>query len=95
MRPLTHLALLLLCMVMVSGCYRVRLDVPVSGGKVVRERQHFFLLGLIGDNEVNLKSECPTGVTSFGDEFRPSDLLFGLFTAGLYTPKTVLIRCAL
>jgi hypothetical protein len=79
---------------MFAGCYRVRLDVPVSGDRMVRSRQHFFVMGLIGDNEVNLKRVCPTGVTSFGDEFRPLDLLFALGTLGLYTPKTVLVRCA-
>jgi hypothetical protein len=51
-------------------------------------------MGLIGDNEINLKRVCPTGVTSFGDEFRPFDLLFAFGTLGLYTPKTVLVRCA-
>ena len=51
-------------------------------------------MGLIGDNEVNLKRMCPTGVTSFGDEFRPFDLLFSVATIGLYTPKTVVVRCA-
>jgi len=72
----------------------VRLEAPLSGDRIVRSKQHFFVIGLIGDNEVNLKKLCPTGVTSFGDEFRPLDLLFSVATVGLYTPKTVVIRCA-
>jgi hypothetical protein len=70
------------------------LDVPVSGGPLLRERQHFFLFGLIGENEVRLNLQCPRGATSFGDEFFPSDVLFSLISLGIYTPKTVLVRCS-
>ena len=86
--------LTLIFVLSVTGCFRTRLDAPVAGGHLLRDRQHFFFFGLIGDNDINLKAECPTGVTSFGDEFRPSDLLFSIVSLGLYTPKTVLIRCA-
>lgn len=89
-----RILLTIFLLAMCAGCYRVRLDVPLSGDRIVRSRQHFFVMGLIGDNEINLKRVCPTGVTSFGDEFRPFDLLFAFGTLGLYTPKTVLVRCA-
>ena len=57
--------LTLIFVLSVTGCFRTRLDAPVAGGHLLRDRQHFFFFGLIGDNDINLKAECPTGVTSF------------------------------
>ena len=76
-----------------SGCYRVRIDSPVSGARTIEHKNHLFVLGMIGDPEIDLDELCPQGVTAFGDEIRPSDLLWTLLTVGIYSPKTSVIKC--
>ncbi|NLF24163.1 MAG: hypothetical protein GX589_00695 [Deltaproteobacteria bacterium] len=83
-------AVLFLC----SGCFSVQVERQVTVSQTRRLRQNFFLLGRIGEPEINLTQECPSGVASFGDTFTWSDVLIGVLTVGIYTPRTVIIKCA-
>lgn len=65
----------------------------MSGARTIEHKNHLFMLGMIGDPEVDLNEVCPQGVTAFGDEIRPSDLLWTLLTVGIYSPKTSVIKC--
>ena len=78
-----------------SGCYIVNVERPVAAGTRSYHRQHFFLLGRIGEYDIDLAKECPQGVAAFGDRFTFVDALFGIATAGIYTPRTVVIQCSL
>ena len=89
-RQLLALCLALAC----SGCFAVDIERQVAGAPPKELKQHFFLFGRIGEPEINLTQECPSGVASYGDRFTFTDVLLGLLTVGIYTPRTVVIRCA-
>lgn len=57
-------------------------------------REHFFVLGLVGEKTLDLASQCPKGVASLSEQLTPVDFLFSLCSVGIYTPKTVTYRCA-
>jgi hypothetical protein len=56
---------------------------------------HFFLFGLIGRHRVDTRDACPGGTIS-GVHTGSNVLTVGvmLVTLGLYTPRTVSVRCA-
>ncbi len=91
MRLICAIFLVIAC----SGCFVVQVERPVAAGEQQIVRKHFFLLGRIGEHEVDLAKACPQGVSSFGDRFTVSDAAFAVLTAGIYTPRTVVFRCAL
>ena len=91
---LIHKMLLATALCLVSGCFVTRVENPVAGLDPVELRQHFFLAGLVGEGDVDLARECPRGVASFGDRFTFLDIVFGIASVGIYTPRTVVIQCA-
>ena len=95
MSPLRPKILLLTAaLIFCSGCFSVQVERQTAAGETRRLKQNFFLLGRIGEPEINLTEECPSGVSSFGDTFTWSDVLIGIVTIGIYTPRTVVIKCA-
>ena len=78
----------------VAGCYSVKIDRQVTGLDHVELSQSFFFFGLLGDKEVDLTEQCPRGVSTVTERFAFSDLLCSVFTLGIYTPKTVYVNCA-
>lgn len=85
---------LLLLLLLLSGCYSVKIEREVAALDEVRHRQNFFMFGLIGDNHLNLTDECPRGVAAVRERFTPGDIVLSLLTVGIYTPRTVFINCA-
>ena len=83
-------ALLAACL----GCFSVQVERQIAAGSTRQLKQNFFILGRIGEPEIDLAKECPAGVASFGDTFTWSDVLFGVLTLGIYTPRTVVLKCA-
>ena len=63
-------------------------------GARIEERQDFYVLGLIGEHDIDLVKRCPRGTASFGDIVSPLDLLFTVGTLGIYAPRTVVVECA-
>jgi hypothetical protein len=88
------LTLALLSGTLLTGCHRVVIGKDRSVGTRIEERQDFYVLGLIGDHDVDLTKRCPRGTASFGDMISPLDLLFTLGTLGIYAPRTVVVECA-
>ena len=85
------LVVLLLCC---SGCFVVQVERSVGAGEAQYIRKNFYLFGRIGEYAINLDEECPQGTAQFGDRFTFSDVMFGVLTLGIYTPRTVVVRCA-
>lgn len=77
----------------IAGCYSTHVERDVSSLDAKQLRQNFFLFGLLRESQVDLTQECPRGVASFGDKFTVGDLLFTALTVGLYSPRTVFVRC--
>ncbi len=88
------LPLILAAVLGLSGCFITRIERPVAGLEPVELRQHFFFAGLVGESVVDLASECPRGVASFGDRFTFVDIVLAIASVGIYTPRTVVIHCA-
>jgi hypothetical protein len=65
-----------------------------SGGADHEIRAPFYILGLVGDVEIRLDELCPHGVAWFQNRMDVGDCVFGVCTLGLYTPRTVEVRCA-
>lgn len=91
---ITLISCVLLAGLFLSGCYVTRIDRPVARLEAVELRQHFFLGGLVGEGSIDLARECPRGVASFGDRFTFVDVMLAIASVGIYTPRTVVINCA-
>lgn len=80
-----------------SGCYKATF---IRDAAAVRGEEHdqwstFFLFGLIGTEEVDVKEFCPDGdaaVVRTGGNFGTG--FVGAITLGIYTPRKVYVTCA-
>jgi hypothetical protein len=94
MRSLLLTALLAGLLLFLSGCFPLRIDAARAAGNEKSLRQHFFLLGLVGEAQVDVAEECPDGLAGIYERFTPADLLLGLVSVGIYVPRTVKLECA-
>jgi hypothetical protein len=59
-----------------------------------KQSQHFFFFGVGQYSSVNALQICGgRSVSMVRTEYEPTDLLFAILTAGIYTPRTVSIYC--
>jgi hypothetical protein len=77
-----------------TGCYTVRFQTDLApGGAKFEEKGSFFLWGLIGEKEVNLKKMCPAGPARWQNQQTFVDGLIGAVTLGIYIPRTINVEC--
>jgi hypothetical protein len=77
-----------------TGCYTVRFQSSLPpGGAQYEEKGHFFLWGLVGEKEVDLKKLCPAGPSRWQNQQNFGDGVLGFFTLGIYIPRTVKVEC--
>ena len=78
-----------------SGCHNVRYDTgrPASD-RVVNVPVNFFLWGFVGQKVVDLDAACPEGAASWQNQATVVDALIDVVTLGIWSPRTVTIRCA-
>lgn len=79
-----------------SSCaYRYRFDtgLPESGREVTR-LAHISGWGWSTPDPFDLEEMCPEGVARFGSEVTVLNWLPAFFTLGIYSPRTVIARCA-
>ena len=77
-----------------TGCYTVRFQSTMPpGGARYEEKGHFFLWGLVGEKEVDLKKLCPAGPSRWQNQQTFVDGLVGFVTLGIYIPRTVTVEC--
>lgn len=80
----------------VSGCWRVEAREP-RAAVTTPERSHwasFFVLGIFGDDELDVREHCPAGATSVRTGGNAATLLVSVATVFVYTPRVVHVRCA-
>jgi hypothetical protein len=84
----------LVALVMATGCYTVRFqsNLPPGGAKY-EEKGHFFLWGLVGEKQVDLKKLCPAGPARWQNQQSFVDGLIGVVTLGIYIPRSVDVEC--
>jgi hypothetical protein len=78
-----------------TGCYTVRFQSNLApGGAQFEEKGDFFLWGLLGEKEVDLKKLCPAGASRWQNQQTFLDGLIGAVTIGIYIPRTINVECA-
>jgi hypothetical protein len=77
-----------------TGCYTTRFQSNLApGGAKYEEKGNFFLWGLVGEKEVDLKKLCPAGASRWQNEQTFVDGLLGFITIGIYIPRTIEVEC--
>ena len=78
-----------------TACDKVTYVNPntTPSGVVVAHTGHFFLYGLVGNEEVWANQMCPNGVARIVSKFTFIDLVLQAITIDLYTPRTYEIEC--
>ena len=80
-----------------AGCYEHTVTVGAGApvGPVVYDHwENFWLAGLIGHVQVDVKKMCPSGdATIYARQTFLNGLVSGL-TSGIFTPTTLTVRCA-
>lgn len=85
---------------LLSGCAKATIR-PDGGERILTDRadydesEAFFLWGIAGSSDVNLKRVCgEKKVDQMQTQFSPGDTIVTLLTIGLYSPKTARVWCA-
>jgi hypothetical protein len=93
MRKRTLLPLLL--GTLLAGCANltVKTGSPPTAAPIKKDLT-FYIWGLVGTEEIDLRALCPTGVASIHQQATFGDMCLSLITLGIYTPRTVEITCS-
>jgi hypothetical protein len=98
--PMRHVLLGLIVVVSATalgGCYNHRLNVGTGApkGRVVYEKWHsYYFFGAFGDPQIDLGKLCPSGNSTISRHVSFENDLARIFTLGLYSPMTVVVKCA-
>lgn len=81
--------------VALSGCYRLTVTTGASAAPTVVEKpfQPSFVYGLIPPPVLNVKDQCPNGVSQVVTEHSLVNGLVAFLTFQLFTPITVKVTC--
>jgi hypothetical protein len=79
-----------------TGCFHqiVQTGNPASGTIIDKPFVNGWLWGLVPNNEVDVRRECPSGVAVIETETSFVNGLVSAVTLGIYTPQHVHITCA-
>jgi hypothetical protein len=82
-------------LVSLGGCYKATFVNPsVPPGPQIEEWTDFFLLGLIGHEEIDVRRLCPGEVATIRTGGNvATDVITGL-TLGVYAPRKIYVSCA-
>ena len=92
-RTMTMLGLLAATTACYEHTFHVGSGAP-AGPIVYQEWHSHWLGGLIGEREIDVARECPSGNATIHDEQTFLNGLVEALTTGIYAPTTVTIRCA-
>ena len=87
---------LALVVFLATGCFHQIVQTGNPAGATVVDKQFVpgWLWGLVPNNEVDVRSECPMGVAVVETETSFVNGLVSAITLGIYTPQHVCITCA-
>lgn len=86
----------LVLLLFVIGCHHNRVTYKKgSGGKITKKSHDYFLWGLIpSEKKFKVKELCPGGsIQQIHSYFTVPNALFGICTLGIYSPKTLEVKC--
>lgn len=77
------------------GCYRVQYYTEATPNGQERWRwNHFFVWGVAGHGETDIRAECPHGIARAAVKHSFPNMLLSVLTLGIYTPTTTELWCA-
>ncbi|HKN67008.1 MAG TPA: hypothetical protein VJW73_12070 [Gemmatimonadaceae bacterium] len=81
---------------LLAGCYHVTVVTSAAppGTHVNREWQNSFVIGLVPPPELNVKDQCPQGVTKVETERSFLNGLVSYLTSSIYTPMHTEVTCS-
>ena len=81
---------------LLAGCYHVTVVTSAAppGTHVNKEWQNSFVYGLVPPQELNVKDQCPQGVTKVETERSFLNGLVSALTWSIYTPLHVEVTCS-
>ena len=81
---------------LLAGCYHVTVVTSAAppGTHVNKEWQNSFVYGLVPPQEINVKDQCPQGVTKVETERSFLNGLVSALTWSIYTPMHVEVTCS-
>lgn len=81
---------------LLAGCYHVTVVTSAAppGTHVNREWQNSFVYGLVPPPELNVKDQCPKGVTKVETERSFLNGLVSALTWSIYTPMHTEVTCS-
>lgn len=96
MKRVLLLAVLLMAMTALTGCFRTSFNYNDRGASsVTEESQKFLLFGLVGPKKPYRADKlCPSGVAGVETYATFGNMCIGACTLNIYTPRTVKVTCA-
>ena len=81
---------------LLAGCYHVTVVTSAAppGTHVNKEWQNSFVIGLVPPPELNVKDQCPQGVTKVETERSFLNGLVAAITQSIYTPMHTEVTCS-
>jgi hypothetical protein len=81
---------------LLSGCYHITVTSNAAPSPTVVDKpwQHSFIAGLVPPPEINVKEQCPNGVSKVETRHSPANVLATILVQGLYSPISARITCA-
>ena len=81
---------------LLAGCYHVTVVTSAAppGAHVNKEWQNSFVIGLVPPPELNVKDQCPQGVTKVETERSFLNGLVAAITQSIYTPMHTEVTCS-
>lgn len=79
-----------------SGCYHITVNTGKAPAPTIVDKQwqNSFIYGLMPPPEVNVRTDCPNGVSVVETEHSFVNGLVAYLTFQLYTPMHVKVTCA-
>jgi Bor protein len=87
---------LLFAALLLAGCYHVTVVTSAAppGTHVNKEWQNSFVAGLVPPPELDVKDQCPQGVTKVETERSFLNGLVSFLTQSIYTPMHTEVTCS-
>lgn len=83
-----------LVLALACGCQTVSYRTGLAPtGQRYEARLDYYVLGLVGEHEIDLDLVCPTGQAAWRSRHSAMDVLFSIVTLGIWTPRTVTVEC--
>ena len=79
------------------GCFKATFEDASRppAGEEHSEYESFFLIGLVGESDVDIRDHCESGRASgVQTGGNVGTTLISVLTVGIYTPRMVYVRCA-